>query len=56
MFQYTGVSKEDLGIEAQQRAKKIALVIKRSLFKGIFLDAKGVNCKGLEIVRAKKNI
>ena len=44
-------------IEAQERSKNFALIIKSSLFEGIFIDAKGVNCASLEIVRAKeKNI
>ena len=46
--------KEDLCIEAQERGKKIALIIMSSLFEGIFIDAKGVNCASLETVRAKK--
>ena len=42
-------------IEAQESGKNFALIIiKSSLFKGIFIDAKGVNCASLEIVRAKK--
>ena len=28
----------------------------RALFEGIFIDAKGVNCASLEIVRAKKMV
>ena len=43
-------------IEAQQRGKHFALIIKSSLFEGIFIDAKGVNCTSLEIVREKNNI
>ena len=46
--------KEDLCIEAQERGKNCALIIKNSLFEGIFIDAKGVNCASLETVRAKK--
>ena len=34
--------------------KNVALIIKSSLYEGIFIDAKGVNCASLEIVRAKK--
>ena len=34
--------------------KNFALIIKSSLFVGIFVDAKGVNCAGLKTVRAKK--
>ena len=45
---------KDLCIEAQERGKNFALIIKSSLFEGIFIDAKGVNCATLEIVRAKK--
>ena len=41
-------------IEAQERVKIFALIIKSSLFEGIFIDAKGVNCASLEIVSAKK--
>ena len=41
------------GREELNSAKKFALVIKSSLWEGIFLD-KGVNCTSLEIVRAKK--
>ena len=47
-------TKEDLYIEAQKRCKNFALIIKSSLFEGIFLDAKGVKCASLETVRAKK--
>ena len=49
-----GITKEDLCIEAQQRGKHFSLIIKSSLFEGIFIDAKGVNCAHLEIVHAKK--
>ena len=42
-------------VEEQERDKKIALIIKSSLFEGIFIDAKGINCASLEIVRAKKD-
>ena len=35
------------------RAKSFALVIKSSLFEGIFVHAKGVNCTNLEIEGAK---
>ena len=49
-----GITKEDLCIEAQQRGKNFSLIIKSSLFDGIFIDAKGVNCAHLEIVHAKK--
>ena len=31
-----------------------ALIIKSSLFEGIFIGAKGVNCASLDTVRAKK--
>ena len=41
-------------IEAQEWGKNFALIIKSSLFEGIFIDAKGVNCTSLEIVPAKK--
>ena len=41
-------------IEAQERGKNFALIVKSSLFEGIFIDAKGVNFASLEIVRAKK--
>ena len=46
--------KEDLCIETQERGINFALIIKSSLFEGIFIDAKGVNCVSLEIVRATK--
>ena len=36
------------------RANNFALVIKSFLFMGIFVVDKGVNCKSLEIVSAKK--
>ena len=49
-----GVTKEDLCIEAQEGGKNFAIIIKSSLFEGIFTDAKGVNLASLEIVRAKK--
>ena len=42
-----GITKEDLYIEAQERGKNFALIIKSSLFEGIFIDAKGVNCASL---------
>ena len=42
-------------IEAQERGKNFVLIIKSSLFEGIFIDAKGTNCASLEIVRGKKN-
>ena len=45
---------EDLYIEAQERGKNFAIIIKSSLFEGIFIDAKGVNCASLETVPAKK--
>ena len=41
-------------IEAQERGKNFILIIKSSLFEGIFMDAKGVNCASLETVLAKK--
>ena len=41
-------------IEAQERGKNCALIIKSSLFEGTFVDVKGVNCASLEIVRTKK--
>ena len=47
-------NKEDLCIEAQQRGKKFALIIKSSLFEGIFIDATRVNFVSLETARAKK--
>ena len=47
-------TKEDLCIEPQERGKNCALIIKSSLFEGIFIDAKGGNCASLETVRAKK--
>ena len=34
--------------------KNFALIIQSSLFEGIFIDAKGVNCPSLKIVRAQK--
>ena len=37
------ITKEDLCIEVQGRGKNFTLIIKSSLFKGIFIDAKG--CK-----------
>ena len=49
-----GTVKEDLYIESQERGKSFALIIKSSLFEGIFIDAKGVNCASLETVHAKK--
>ena len=48
------LTREDLYIEAQERGKNFALIIKSSLFDGIFIDAKGVNCASLETVHAKK--
>ena len=48
------ITKEDLYIEEQERGKNFALIIKSSLFEGIFIDAKGVNCASLETVRAEK--
>ena len=48
-------TKEDLCIEAQlERGKNVALIIRNSLFEGIFIDAKGVNCASLETVHAKQ--
>ena len=47
-------SKRNYCIEAQERGKNFALIIKSSLFEGIFIDAKVVNCASFEIVRAKK--
>ena len=41
-------------VKSLERSKNFALIIKSSLFEGIFKDAKGVNCASLEIVRAKK--
>ena len=35
-------TKEDLCIEAQERGKNFALIIKSSLVEGIFIDAKGI--------------
>ena len=40
--------------QREERGKNFALIIKSALFKGIFIDAKRVNCPNLEIVRAKK--
>ena len=45
--------KEDLCIEVHDSGKNFALIIKSSLFEGIFIDAKGVNYASLEIVHAK---
>ena len=39
---------------SEERGKKFALIIKSSLFEGIFIDAKRVNCASLEVVCAKK--
>ena len=47
-------TEEDLCIEAQEKSKIFKLITKSSLFEGIFIDAKGVNCTSLETVRAKK--
>ena len=41
-------------IEVQERGKYFSLIIKSSLFEGIFIDAKGINCASLETVHAKK--
>ena len=41
-------------IEAKERGKNFGLIIKSSLFEGIFIDAKCVNCASLETVGAKK--
>ena len=41
-------------MNTQEKGKNFTLIIKSSLFEGIFIDAKGVNCASLEIVRAKK--
>ena len=49
-----GCIKEDICIEAQERVRKFAQIIKSSLFEVIFIDAKGVNCSSLETVHAKK--
>ena len=38
-----GVTQNLIGIEAQKSAKDFALVIKSSLFEGIFVYTKGVN-------------
>ena len=48
------ITKEDLCIETQERGKNFALIIQNSIFEGIFIDAKGVNCASLETVRAKQ--
>ena len=48
------ISKEYLCIEAQERGKNFALIIKSSHFEGIFIDAKGLNWASLDIVHAKK--
>ena len=49
-------TKEDLCIEEQERGKIFALIIKSSLFDGIIIDAKCVNCASFETVRAKKKV
>ena len=49
-----GLYRRRSSIEAQLGAKIFALFIKISLFEGIFVDAQGLNCTRLEIVRAKK--
>ena len=54
LYSIDGTTKEDLCIEAQERGKSFALIIKSSHFKGIFINAKGVNRASLETVRAKK--
>ena len=51
---FRGTIKEDLCIEAQERGKNFALIIKSSLFERIFIDAKCINCASLETMRAKK--
>ena len=35
--------------------KNFALIIKSSLFEGIFIDAKGINCTSLETVQKKNS-
>ena len=51
-YAYVGLIKEFiLAIEAQWRAKNLALEIKSYLFEEIFVDD---NCASLEIVHAKK--
>ena len=45
--------KEVFSKETKESCKNFALIIKSSLFEGIFIDAKGVNCASLETVRAK---
>ena len=47
-------TKEDSCIEAQERGENFTLIIKSSLFVGIFIYAKCVNFASLEIVHAKK--
>ena len=42
-----------LAIEALLRGKIFSLIIKSSLWEGIFVDDKDVNCKSLETMRAK---
>ena len=42
------IIKEDICIDAQERSKNFAPIIKSSLFKGIFIDGKDVNCASLE--------
>ena len=50
---FGGPSKEDQ--VKNQRTKNFTLIIKNSLFEGIYyVDAKCVNCTSLEIVREKK--
>ena len=49
-----GDTKEHLCIEAQERGKNVALIIKSSLCEGIFIDAKGVNCASSETVLTKE--
>ena len=48
-----GITKENLYIEVQERGKNFALIIKSSLFDGLFIDEKGINCASLEAVNAK---
>ena len=41
-------------VDEQNWAKNVALDNKSSLWEGIFVDDKGVNCTNLEVVRAQK--
>ena len=39
-----------------RRGKNFALIIKSSLYEGIFIDAKGVNCSSVETCACAKKI